>query len=256
MARKLKKISIEEVTLCGSAATKKKFYIKKENRTMEKFIELIKRFFGKDIEEEDIEKAKNLPEEDAQELQEALTAIDGYEDEVDPEFFEAVQTIAKHAITKEKKEEPAEIDFVEELQDVEKAGAKLSKATIAQLKKIQEIINGMITTKEASVKKDLKENLPESVVAQLEELKKYKEKEQRDLKKKEKDDLMADFQEKLDEVKEEYEEKFKELKKKLKTRKSIVGQEGDDDLEEEETGGGGKNEDEPKWPSLIPSEEN
>ena len=121
---------------------------------MDKFIELIKSFLGKKLNEEDIAKAGKLPETDIEELEPALNTLEEYRDDFTDDVLEATQILTKHAILKEEK--PEEINFIDELIDVDKAGARLSKATISQLKKIGEIIGGILGAAEKALNKGAK----------------------------------------------------------------------------------------------------
>lgn len=213
---------------------------------MDKFKELIKSFLGTKLEDEDIAKASELSEAQVEELEPALNILEEYREDFNDDVLGAIQDLAKYALQNE--EEVDEIDFVAELTNLEKAGASLSKATIAQLKKIGEIINGMIGAKEAAVKKGTKkedaEKLSPEVIAQLEELQKFKDKEEAETAQKTLDDAIAEkmtpLQEKLDEL--------EKANKKKPTKKSITGQEGDEEPDEKK---GDDDEEEFQWGSLT-----
>lgn len=212
---------------------------------MDKFIELIKSFLGTKLEDEDIAKASELSEAQIEELEPALNILEEYREDFTDDVLGAIQDLTKKALLTE--EEVVEIDFVAELTDVEKSGAKLSKATIAQLKKIGEIVNGMIGAREAAVKKGTKkedaEKMSPEVIAQLEELQKFKDKEAAASAQKTLDEAIA---EKMTPLQEKLEELEKANKKKP-TKKSITGQEGDEEIEEKKGG----DDEEFVWGSLT-----
>jgi hypothetical protein len=241
MARKLKNIEVEEISLVDKAANSKTFYITKQRRQqMDKFIELIKSFLGKKINDEEIAKAKALPETTVSELEPALKTLEEYRDEFSDDVFGAIQDLSKAAILQEERVE--EIDFLVELTDVEKAGARLSKATIEQLKKMGEIISGLIGAAEKAIGKTDDEKLPDHVVAKLEKLKKLEDKQVEDA-----ETAAAAKEQKLQETIDDLTKKVAKLEKRKPLKKQIEGQEGNEETEEEEEGG----EEENLWPSLT-----
>jgi len=215
---------------------------------MKKFKEILAKFFGDELKEEDITKAEGIEEDAQTAIGDALNIFEEYKDDFTPDVLGAITTVAKLALTPEKKvEEP---DFVAELTSLEKAGARLSKATIAQLKKIGEIVAGMIGAAEKALKKggdDDGEISPE-MLAKLEKLKAYEDAEV-ELEKQKSLDAKTDTDKKIDDLTKEIE--------KLKKQKPIKkGLESDDD--EDDTGKikkKGDDEEEFQWSSLTSPDE-
>jgi len=228
MARKLKDVLIEEITICDEPANRKKFYILKQRRlNMEELLENLKKILGDEtVDESSVAKIKALPEEKIEEIRKALEEVDGYQENFPPALNEAFLSLVKSA-TYEYPEKESALDF----EDVEKAGASLSKATIAQLKKIQEIIEKLIgeKTKKFIDKDGNKLELPEDVLRQLEELDELK-KADKERVKKEKEDTEKKEKEDIKTLKEDVEK----LKKAKGIKKSIEGQDNDADDGDEE----------------------
>jgi acyl-CoA-binding protein len=250
-ARKLKDIDVEEISLVDSAATFKKFFITKHRRiSMKKFLELLKSFFGDELKEEDITKAEGIEEDAQKAIGDALTIFEEYKDDFTPDVLGAIMTVAKMALTPE--EEVEETDFVAELTNLEKAGARLSKATIAQLKKIGEIVGGMLTAAEKALSKKGDDDKPSPEMLELrEKLKAYQDADA-ELKKQKAEDAQTKLQETIDELK----EKVEKLEKKKGIKKGLEGQDADDDHEDDDPGDKkGDDEEEFKWTSLVKSED-
>lgn len=252
MARKLKEIDPDEISLVDQAANLTKFYITKRRTSMnDELIELLKQFVPDDEEltEDDISKAEEMSDEAKKALTGALNILNKYKGDFPPAVLDAIKTLTKFAsYGKYPAKKSAEIDddvFLKELVDVSKAGAKLSKATIEQLKKIKAVIDEMIGAREKDIKKD-HQNLPDDVVSELEQLRRFKAdtqdkeneriKKDQDDKEKVRDDKIA-----------ELEKELKELKKKKPVKKSKDGQ--------DDPAGGDDDDDKTKWPSLSHSEE-
>lgn len=183
--RRLYDIDVDEITLCASAANRKQFFIKKsKEKTVEKFIEILKGFVvdegDDDFTDEEIAKAGALGKEPKATLENALNTFAEYKESMPDELLAAAKIIVReaafgHPVAKE---------------DLEKAGAKLSKSTIAQITKALELLKGspsaiavlktMIGQKvekvdEAGiVAEGTKEVLSEETVAKLDELAEFK----------------------------------------------------------------------------------
>jgi hypothetical protein len=247
MPRKLKDIDVDEVSLVDAAANLTKFFIKKRRKPMD-FTELLKGYVPDDEEltEENIAKAKGLSKEILTEITGALNTLNKYKDDMPSDVINAIKTLAKRSTYGYPPTEQKEVDFVEELETVEKAGARLSKATIEQLKKIAAIIQGMIGEREKGIKKD-NDNIPDEIVSELEELRRFKkEKVEADAELEKK--AQEDAEKKRDEKITELENEIKELKKKKGLRKSIEAQDNDGDGDDDGDDGS-------KWPSLQSEEE-
>lgn len=267
MPRKLFDIDVEEITLCGSAANRKKFFIRKMEDSMKEFIEELKKFMAEDdediegaLEKEEIEKAEKLADAPMKAIKGALNILSKYKADMPDDVLKAIKTLTKYAsygypaAKEDKKDEVKKTDeelFIDavnivakavETEDVEKAKKvveQLSKATIKQLKKIVEICQKIIGNEEVKAKKT--EELPAEVARDLEELaalKKFKEdtlKEKEETRKKEIEDLKKE--------REKLEKKVEELEKTKGEKKGIEGHKG---------GGAGDEEKPDKWPSLGP----
>jgi Arc/MetJ-type ribon-helix-helix transcriptional regulator len=239
MARKLKDIDVAEISLVDAAANREKFFIVKRRQAME-FFELLKKFLGdEDVSDEDIAKAKELSEKAIKAIQGALNILTKYKEDMPSDVLNAIKTLTKYASYgyPAKKAELTQEEFIEEI--LQKAGARLSKATVEQLKKIQSIVEGLIGEKEKT-RKDKFGDVSDEVRERLEKLEKL-EKEEADRKKKEKEKADADKQKEIDDLK----KRLEKLEKKKPVRKSVKGQEGDDD----------EDDDTVKWPSLLPKDE-
>lgn len=266
MPRKLFDIDVEEITLCGSAANRKKFFIRKMEDSMKEFIEELKKFMAEDDEDEkevlakeDIEKAEKLGDAAMKAIKGALNILNKYKADMPDDVLKAIKTLVKYASygypakkadekgVVEKTDEELFIDAVSivakavETEDVEKAKKvveQLSKATIKQLKKIVDICQKIIGKEEVKAKKT--EELPAEIARDLEELaslKKFKEdtlKDNEEARKKEIEDLTKE--------KEDLKKKIEELEK---TKGEKTGLEG-------HKGGAGEEDKSDKWKSLGP----
>lgn len=270
MPRKLFEIDVDEITLCGSAANRKKFFIRKMEDSMKEFIEELKKFMAEDdediegvLEKEDIEKAEKLGDAPMKAIKGALNILSKYKADMPDDVLKAIKTLTKYAsygypaAKEDKKEDEVKktdeevladsiqtLTEIVETDDVEKAKKvvdQFSKATIKQLKKIVEICQKIIGTEEAKVKKT--GELPAEVARDLEELaalKKFREdtlKEKEETRKQEIEDLKKE--------REKLEKKVEELEKTKGEKKGIEGHKGGD-------GGAGDEDKSDKWPSLGP----
>ena len=235
MPRKLKEIELEEVSLVDKAANKTKFFITKRSKLMDEFIKILKQWFGEDVlTDEEIAKAKGLPAETVEAAKGALGNLIQYKDDYPDDYLDALNIVIKGAVIEREIAAPAAAD--DDKLDVEKAGAKFSKATMAQLKRMKEIIDKLLAAKEDFGKGEGDEKLSDETTAKLEELDAYKRKEKEDLEK-----ATADEKKKEQERLEKLESEIADLKKKRGVKKGIEGQEGDEE----------DDDDTPKWSSLT-----
>ena len=231
--RKLKDIDIEEISVVESGANRKKFYIKKEKK-MEKFLELLKGLFGEEgLAEEDIAKAKKLSDEEVEAITGAMNAIAVYSDSFPPEFLKAQLTLLKQASCGRvvEKTELTEEDYSKYLiENIEKVGASLSKATRAQIERIRDICAKMLESKTEKKKKkeDEEEKLSNETLDKLDKLTRM-EKEEAERVKKETDEKSEEDTKKLikDTMEELLEPILPLLKEKGKTQK-LKDQDKDD----------------------------
>jgi len=248
MPRKIVEIDVDEITLCEFAANRKKFFIKKTEEKVNDFIEELKKFMAEDDEdekemltEEEIAKAEKLDDKVIKVIKGALNILNKYKADMPDDVLTAIKTLAKYAAYgyPEKKEAK---------EDVDKAGAKLSKTTRDQLSKILELVKDspkaieMLNTllgrevQKAEEKDGDKEMSPE-IQAKLERLaeleKAEKERIEKEAEKKQKEEVQKMIDERLEQL---------ELKEKP-TKKSIDGQ--DDDEKKK-----GADDEEDSYPSI------
>ena len=224
--RKLKDIDIEEISVVESGANRKKFFIKKE-KAMEKFIELLKGLFGEEgLTDEDIAKAKKLPDETVEAITGALNAITVYSDSFPPEFLKAQLTLLKHASCGRvvEKAELTDEDFATYLiENIEKVGASLSKATRVQIERIRDICAKMLEGKEKNQKKDDEvEKLSTETLDKLDELERLKKAEADRVKKEEGEKSQEDIKTL---IKDSIDEALKPILKEKGITKKLKGQE-------------------------------
>jgi len=239
MPRKLEDIETTKIALVDAAANKRKFYlIKRRNKAMEQLIKLLKNLLGEDtITDESIELLKSHSEETITEIEEALTVLEGYVGDLPGDAVNSLKTLTKFAsidfpVAKQNEDEEEEFDTW-----FEKAGKRFSKTTLADLKKIKEAIDNILTEKEDEVKKKTggKENLSPETIAKLEKLEEMETKEAAELKKeaeekeKAKETEIEDMKKKQDKL----QEKIDELE--LKTKKRGVKKGLEENEEEEDT---------------------
>ena len=208
---------------------------------MEQLIKLLKDLLGEDaITEEKTELLKSHPEETINEITKALETLGGYDGDFPGEIVDSVKTLTKFAsidfpVAKqdEGKEKEEDEDFDAWF---EKAGKRFSKTTLADLKKIKEAIDNILTEKEDDVKKNSQdgENLSEETIAKLEKLKEMEEKEAEAVKKaaEEKEKAKEDEIKEMKKSQKELQEKIEELE--LKTKKRGVKKGLDENTDEDE----------------------
>jgi hypothetical protein len=163
MPRKIIDIEIDEISVVDRAANRKKFFIKKGVNRMDLLLKALQSFLGEDVvKEEDLKKAP-LSEEQAKEIQDAVAVLVKWKAEFPDDVLAAVQSLMKSAVMRAPAPEP-------ELA-VEKVRVWLSKATIADLKKVKEVIDRLIQSNEEKPE-DAKKGagLPPEVAARLKKL--------------------------------------------------------------------------------------
>ena len=203
---------------------------------MDEFVDILKSFFEEGLKEEEIEKAKKLPDEALKAISGALKILNKYKDVFPDDVVSAIKTLTKYA-SYAYPEKSAKMTDDEFLQELEKAGAKLSKATKEQLVKIKKIIDELLGEKDVAKKYG---DLPEDVTKKLEEYEQLKAEKEEQLKKAKEEEEKKKQQE-IEDLKKKVEELEKAIEKKARVRKGIESQDDDDD----------SGSDGPKWPSLI-----
>jgi hypothetical protein len=246
LPRKLEDIDISEISLVDKAANRKKFAIikrEKESRTMlKKLTELLKSFLGKGVEvtEDEIKKSVEPTPDRAAAIEGAMKVLGEYDEALPEDATGAVKTLAKFAVLGVPVQaEEAEIT-------IEKVGARLSKATLAELRKIKEAVDKILEEKEDTEKIAMYKNLPEPIVKRLKDLDALESAAAETLRKaeeKEKSDLKATVKKLADEI--------EVLKKTKGVTKAVKEDETEDEPEDEpEKKKVGKNE-VFEWTSLL-----
>jgi hypothetical protein len=203
---------------------------------MENFLKEIKVLYEDG--EFEVEKAGKIPEDAMKAITGALNILNKYKSDFPADVLDAIKTLGKYASygygypAKKEKADDGEID-------VEKIGAKLSKATLEELKKIQTILEGLIGTAEV-IKM---EKLPEDIRKKVEEYDRIKKEEQEKLKQADAAKIKT-LEDKIKALEEENAKLKDELKTKKGIQKGIKGQ--DADKGDEKT---------ILWPSLTSTEE-
>jgi len=208
MPKKLEDIDIDEVSLVDAGAVRKTFYIKKRRAIMD-LVQILKDLLGPETElsEEEIEKAKGLTEQAAKAISGALAILNKYKDDMPDDVLKAIKTLAKYSSYGYPAKKSAEVDFLAELTDVEKARTKLDGATTEELKKATEILKGFIEEREESLRKstsiDLDKLSPE-LRARLERLQRWEQEQvrkQKEAEEREREELKKQIKELTDTVK-------------------------------------------------------
>lgn len=244
--RKIKDLKIHEVSLVDRAANRKKFIVCKGDKKMkffEKIVEVLKGLLGEDVlEEKDLEIIKSMSDERGEAIHGALNAFSSYEiDEFPEDIQEGIITLAKFAVLNPvektiEKEADITVDAL-----IEKAGAVFSKANLAKLRKIKEIVDEIIGKQEKVEKDAGLDKIPDEVktkLRKLEELEKAEEERIRDEKTKKEADLLETIA--------DLKKKVENLEKSKASRQSLT--EEDEADEDGETKDVKKNTS--KWPSL------
>jgi hypothetical protein len=163
MPRKILDIEIDEISVVDAAANRKKFFIKKGAIQMDELLKTLQSFLGTDvIKDEDLKKVP-LSEDQAKEIQAAVATLAKYKADFPDDILAAVQSLTKAAVLR------APLPEVE--LTIEKIGARLSKATLDDLKKIKELLDKLIPAEEAKPEETKKyAGVDPVVVARLQKL--------------------------------------------------------------------------------------
>lgn len=232
MPRKLEDILVDELSICEAAANKKKFFIQKQEKKMEELIEILKSFMGEDeLEEEDIAKAKEMPDAAMKAIKGALNILNKYKDDFPSDILTAIKTLTKYASYgyPAKKEALSDEEVIEALEkiNVEKLETKLSKATKDRIMKIIDQLKEILEIGEKKLKKEIDDfdKLPDDIKTKLIEHQQLKKAEAERIQK-EKEDKEKARDEKIEKMEKELEALKKEKVEKL-------GLEGDEDPEKD-----------------------
>ena len=254
--RKLFDIDIDEMTLCKTPAIRKTFFIKKQETPMKELIEILKKFMADDedkvdeaLTKEEVESIEKLDGDTAKELKDALDILVGYQmSDIPDDALTAIRTFAKQASCGHPPAKIEKVDFLAEITDVKKAGARFSKATVAQLTKVRDMLNTLIGDKEKTVTKGHKD-LPDDVKAELEALATLREENKERIEKEQikKDEAAEERISKMEERLDEKDTEIEVLKKQKGIKKSIDNHVDDKDKKKVEKDA---DDDEDKWPSI------
>jgi len=233
MPRKMYDIDVDEITLTGSTANRKQFFIKKsKEKSMDKFIELLKGFVVDEDEdeltEEEIAKAEALGKEPRDVIENALNTFEEYRESMPDDLLAASRILVKQATF---------VDIPITKEALEKAGAALSKANKVALTKVLDFLKGaspaiaslqtllgLKVEKTQQVVDDDGEKLSEETEAKLEKLEVLEKAEADRLEK----EAEAE-KKKIADEKKELEDRVEALEKQKGIKKSIDKQGDDDD---------------------------
>lgn len=179
MPRKIVDIDVDEITLCASTANRKQFFVKKsKEKTMDKFIELIKGFVvdedDDELTKEEIAKAEALGKEPTAVIENALNTFQEYKESMPDDLLAATKILVKQATF---------VDKPVTKEALEKAGAALSKTNKAALTKVLDFLKGgssaiaslqallgLKVEKTVQTKEDDEENLSQETQDKLDKL--------------------------------------------------------------------------------------
>lgn len=243
MPRKLEDIEISEISLVDKTANRKKFaIIKRRQEAMDELIKLLKSICGdSEITEEVIALAKALTPEAAKAIKEALSTLNSYSEAFDDAAKAALKTLARYSSYGY----PAKkADDSDEL-PIEKVGARLSKATMEELKKLKEILVKVAGEAKGLAKaKDIIEallgdaivtekyaDMPEPVRNRLRKLDALEAKEKDDI---QKSDLADKVKGLVGEVTKPLQDRIDTLEKTKGISKAVKGQGTDDDKDDKD----------------------
>jgi len=249
MPRKIYDIVVEEITLCGSAANRKQFFIKKsKEHKMDKFIEVLKGFMvdedDDELTEEEIAKAEALGKEPKAVIENALGTFSEYKESMPEDFLAATKILVKQASL---------VDPPLSKKDLEKT-AVFSKATRTQLAEILSHLKGSgkaMTTLKALLGEEVEkkervdddgEKLSAETQVKLEKLKEFE--------KAEKERIEEEAEEKKEKEKEDAQDvkdRLEALEKGKPVKKSIDDKGDGDDKDKKLE----KDDEEDNWPSLY-----
>lgn len=234
MPRKLFDIDVDEITLTGSTANRKQFFIKKsKEKIMDKFIKALKGFVededGDELTTEEIAKAEALGKEPREVIENALSTFEEYRESMPDDLLAATRILVKQASI---------IDAPISKEALEKAGATLSKANKAALTKVLDFLKGggpaiaslqallgLKVEKTEQVVDDNGEKLSAETEAKLEKLEEFEKAEKERI-----ETEQAEIKKKAEEKEKELEERLEALEKQKGIKKSI-DQKGDEDDE-------------------------
>ena len=218
---------------------------KKEVNKVDELIKLYKSLYKDEIAKDMKPEMKTFAEEDIKVLKNALDMFKKYRDDLPDELADEIVNLAKFAVSEYPKEEKKDDT------EVEKTGAKLSKDSLANLKKAIECLMSILP----------EEDQPEVKKADEKEVKVEEKVEKKEEPKEEKaDEAKEGFEKSLKELKESILEEITKGNKTVKdltdrlekveevkgVKKSVEEEAIDKDKEKVKKG---------NWPSLMPDED-
>ena len=235
MPRKMYDIDVDEITLTGSTANRKQFFIKKsKEKAMDKFIEILKGFVvdedDDELTKEEIEKAEALGKEPKAIIENALNTFEEYKESMPDDLLAATRILVKQATF---------VDVPIKKEDLEKAGAALSKANKVALAKVLDFLKGaspaiaslqallgLKVEKTEQVVDDDGEKLSAETEAKLEKLEQFEKDEKERI-----ETEQVEIKKKAEEKQEEVDDRLEALEKQKGIKKSIdkTGDDDDDD---------------------------
>lgn len=255
MPRKMYDIDVDEITLTGSTANRKQFFIKKSKEiTVDKFIEVLKGFVvdedDDELTKEEIAKAEALGKEPKAVVENALTTFEEYKESMPDDLLAATKILVKQATF---------VDLPLTKEALEKAGAALSKANKAALTKVLDFLKGspqaiaslqallgLKVEKTVKVKDDDEENLSQETQEKLDKLEELEKAETERIEKEAEEKEKKDKKEKQDLI-----ERLEALEKKKGIKKSIDNQGDDDDKDKNKKDIKKDDEEEDLYPSVY-----
>ena len=255
MPRKMYDIDVDEITLTGSTANRKQFFIKKsKEKAMDKFIEILKGFVvdedDDELTKEEIAKAEALGKEPKAIIENALNTFEEYKESMPDDLLAATRILVKQATF---------VDVPIKKEDLEKAGAALSKANKVALAKVLDFLKGaspaiaslqallgLKVEKTEQVVDDDGEKLSAETEAKLEKLEEFEKAEKERI-----ETEQAEIKKKAEEKEKELEERLEALEKQKGIKKSIDKTGDEDDDEKKRALKKGEEEVEDLYPSVY-----
>ena len=255
MPRKMYDIDVDEITLTGSTANRKQFFIKKsKEKAMDKFIEILKGFVvdedDDELTKEEIAKAEALGKEPKAIIENALNTFEEYRESMPDDLLAATRILVKQATF---------VDVPLTKEALEKAGAALSKANKVALAKVLDFLKGaspaiaslqallgLKVEKTEQVVDDDGEKLSAETEAKLEKLEEFEKAEKERI-----ETEQAEIKKKAEEKEKELEERLEALEKQKGIKKSIDKTGDEDDDEKKRALKKGEEEVEDLYPSVY-----
>ena len=254
MPRKMYDIDVDEITLTGSTANRKQFFVRKsKEKAMDKFIEVLKGFVvdedDDELTTEEITKAEALGKEPKAIIENALNTFEEYKESMPDDLLAATRILVKQATF---------VDVPVKKEDLEKALTRLSKANKEALSKVLDFLKGaspaiaslqdllgLKVEKTEQVVDDGGEKLSVETEAKLEKLEQFEKAEKERIEKEAREKEKRDTDEKQGLI-----DRLEALEKQKGIKKSI-DKTGDEDDEKKKALNKGEEEVEDHYPSVY-----